>query len=641
MSEYFGNIFKSFVDYCSNKSYSKWMVLLTDLLIVVFSFWFISWGDNCISTDSSTIDVLGKLLALLLMYVLSFVFVKPYYSIIRHSGMRDVIQIISANLLAFLVYFLLQICSFFVNDLKFFLLPFFSMFFEICMVIILMIITRISVKFLYSDLDFNHTSVSSNIVIYGAGSVGVVVNDALKQQENASNRVVAFIDDNRSKMNKTIDGVPILSAEEVLTQSYITKKNIDSLIIALPKISVSKRQSIITQALNLSLKVKLVPEINSWIYDNFSPNQLQNIKIEDLLDRDPIVLNDKNIEREIEDKIVLVTGAAGSIGSEIVRQLLLYNPKKVIALDQAETPLFDLQFDLKNSDLYKKFSSKVEIVIADIKDSVCVDSLLSKYHPDVIYHAAAYKHVPLMEDNPYESTLVNSFGTKIVADAAIKYNVRKFVMISTDKAVNPTNVMGATKRLAEIYVQSRFSNSTAFVTTRFGNVLGSNGSVIPLFRKQLEHGGPITVTHKDIIRYFMTIPEAASLVLEASTIGHNGDIFVFDMGQPIKIYDMAKNMIRLSMANGVEIKEIGLRPGEKLFEELLFNKENTIPTQHPKIMHAKVIQYEKDIVDNYMKELWIELNTCDPIRIVKKLKDFLPEYISNNSEFSKLDNDRA
>lgn len=558
---------------------------------------------------------------------------------IRHSGVRDITQIIKANLLVLALYFLLKLSAFLIRDLDFYLLSFPEMLFEICIVIISMIMYRIGVKLFYSDFDYGHKNVCSNVIIYGAGSVGVVVNDALKQQEGMCNHVVSFVDDNRSKMNKTIDGIPILPVDEVLTPAFVKKGNIDCLILAVPKISASKRQTIINRALNLNLKVKSVPAIESWIYDNFTPNQLENVKIEDLLERDPIVLNDGNMNKEIADKIVLVTGAAGSIGSEIVRQIMKYNPKKIIALDQAETSLFDLQFEIKNSEVYKKYLTRIEIVIADVKDAVFIDSIFAKYRPDLIYHAAAYKHVPLMEENPYEATLINVFGTKVVAEAAIKYHVNKFVMISTDKAVNPTNVMGATKRLAEIFVQSRSSDVTSFVTTRFGNVLGSNGSVIPLFHKQLALGGPLTVTHKDIIRYFMTIPEATSLVLEAGAIGHDGDIFVFDMGQPVKIYDMARNMIRLSKATGVEIKEIGLRPGEKLYEELLSNKENVIPTEHPKIMHAKVSRYEKNVVDKYMEELHVVLNGCNPMSIVAKIKEFLPEYISNNSEFSKLDKD--
>ncbi|MBO7636170.1 MAG: polysaccharide biosynthesis protein, partial [Paludibacteraceae bacterium] len=407
MSEYFGNIFKSFIDYCSNKTYSRWIVLLLDLFIVLSSFLFIVFVAGCTSSSLPTLDVLGKMFAVLFLYVFSFIFIKPYYSMIRHSGVRDITQIIKANLLVLALYFLLKLSAFLIRDLDFYLLSFPEMLFEICIVIITMIMYRIGVKLFYSDFDYGHKNVCSNVIIYGAGSVGVVVNDALKQQEGMCNHVVSFVDDNRSKMNKTIDGIPILPVDEVLTPAFVKKGNIDCLILAVPKISASKRQTIINRALNLNLKVKSVPAIESWIYDNFTPNQLENVKIEDLLERDPIVLNDGNMNKEIADKIVLVTGAAGSIGSEIVRQIMKYNPKKIIALDQAETSLFDLQFEIKNSEVYKKYLTRIEIVIADVKDAVFIDSIFAKYRPDLIYHAAAYKHVPLMEENPYEATLIN------------------------------------------------------------------------------------------------------------------------------------------------------------------------------------------------------------------------------------------
>lgn len=306
-------------------------------------------------------------------------------------------------------------------------------------------------------------------------------------------------------------------------------------------------------------------------------------------------------------------------------------------LDQAESPMYDLQFELKNTEPYKQHVDRMEFVIANVKDAQRMEEVFCTYRPELIYHAAAYKHVPFMEENPYEAIYVNVFGTKNLADLAIKYGAKKFVMISTDKAVNPTNVMGATKRMAEIYIQSRSTEQTQFVTTRFGNVLGSNGSVIPLFKKQLASGGPLTVTHKDIIRYFMTIPEACSLVLEAGAMGAGGDIFVFDMGRPVKIYDLASKMIQLSGLSGIEIKEIGLRPGEKLYEELLATKENTIPTYHSKIMRAQVRKYSLDAIDKEYAELWEIMPTLDPMKLVGKMKDIVPEFISNNSVFCQLD----
>ena len=410
------------------------------------------------------------------------------------------------------------------------------------------------------------------------------------------------------------------------------------MILAIPSISLKERKDIINKGVDLGLNVKSIPHINTWINGELTANQIQDVKIEDLLGREPISLSNKNVTKELKDKVVLVTGAAGSIGSEICRQVLHYSPKKLVLLDQAESPLYDLQFELKNNEPYKNMGVPMEFVIANVKDYRKMKDVFERFKPQVVYHAAAYKHVPLMEEFPYEAVYVNVFGTKNVVDLAIDHKVEKFVMVSTDKAVNPTNVMGATKRIAEIYTQSRQSAETKFITTRFGNVLGSNGSVIPLFKKQLEKGGPLTVTDRNIIRYFMTIPEACSLVLEAGSIGENNNIFVFDMGKPVKIYDLAKKMIMLSNMHDVEIEITGLRPGEKLYEELLATKENTIETENPKIMRAKVRQYTKEEVNTEISELEEILGSCDGYKIVGKMKQIVPEFKSNNSIYTALDN---
>ncbi len=376
-----------------------------------------------------------------------------------------------------------------------------------------------------------------------------------------------------------------------------------------------------------------------WIDGELSSGQLRRVKIEELLERDIIQLDSKNINREIDNKVVMVTGGAGSIGCEIARQILNYSPKRLIILDQAESPIYDLQFEIKNTEAFQKDLNKIEFIVANVKDKFRMDNIFNVYRPDIIYHAAAYKHVPLMEQHPYEALLVNIFGTKVIADLSIKYDVDKFVMVSTDKAVNPTNIMGATKRIAEIYIQSR-DTKTKFVTTRFGNVLGSNGSVVPLFRKQIEAGGPITVTHKDITRYFMTIPEACNLVMEAGAMGNGSDIFVFDMGNAVKIYDMAEKMIRLyGFEPGIDIKiiETGLRPGEKLYEELLTNNENTLLTHHPKIMRARVSTLSYEQVCQYIDELSELIVESDEYTLVAKMKQMVPEFVSNNSVFEKLD----
>jgi FlaA1/EpsC-like NDP-sugar epimerase len=448
--------------------------------------------------------------------------------------------------------------------------------------------------------------------------------------------IKSFFDDSPKKIGKSINGVRVLNPHN-LTVDFIKNNNIDMMILAIPSISIKERKDIINKGVDLGLTVKSIPHINTWINGELTVNQIQDVKIEDLLGREPISLSNENVSKELKGKVVLVTGAAGSIGSEICRQVLHYAPKKLILLDQAESPMYDLQFELKNNDPYKKFRVPMEFVIGNVKDRRKMKEVFERYSPQVVYHAAAYKHVPLMEEFPYEAVYVNVFGTKNIVDLAIEYGVEKFVMVSTDKAVNPTNVMGATKRIAEIYTQSRQCSTTKFITTRFGNVLGSNGSVIPLFKKQLEKGGPLTVTDRNIIRYFMTIPEACSLVLEAGSIGDNNNIFVFDMGKPVKIYDLAKKMIMLSHVPDVEIEITGLRPGEKLYEELLATKENTIETENPKIMRAKVREYTKDEVNENISDLETIIDTCDDYKIVAKMKKIVPEFKSNNSVYTALD----
>ena len=502
--------------------------------------------------------------------------------------------------------------------------------------IVNMLIIRLFLQRIYNDY-IRRQRVTTNIVIYGAGAAGMIAYNALSQDPAHNYKIVAYIDDDRKKRDSALNGIHVMHSEAVLNPTFITKNQIKTLLIAIPTIKIERKQAITTQALDLGLTVKSVPHISKWINDSFTVNQIQNIKIEDLLERESIKLDNINIVREVVDKTVMVTGAAGSIGSEISRQLIQYKPSKIILLDQAESPMYDLQFELRNNEPYKQYADHLEFIIANVKDKHRMEEIFAEHRPQIIYHAAAYKHVPFMEENPYESILVNVFGTKNVADLAIKYGAQKFVMISTDKAVNPTNVMGATKRMAEIYIQSRSTEQTHFVTTRFGNVLGSNGSVIPLFKKQLEAGGPLTVTHKDIIRYFMTIPEACNLVLEAGAMGDGGDIFVFDMGSPVKIYDLAKKMIQLSGLKDIKIVETGLRPGEKLYEELLATKENNMPTYHPKIMRAQVRKYPLDAIDRAYEEMWQILNTGNDMQMVGKMKQIVPEFKSNNSIYCQLD----
>ena len=388
-----------------------------------------------------------------------------------------------------------------------------------------------------------------------------------------------------------------------------------------------------------NVEIRTIPEVSTWVNGELSVNQIRKFKIEDLLERPEIHIDSEDMNRNLSDKVIMVTGAAGSIGSEIVRQLTRFTPKQIILFDCAESPLYDIELEIRED---YKFCN-IEIVIGDVRDKVLVEQLFSKYKPEIVYHAAAYKHVPMMENHPSEAVITNVMGSKILADTAVRHNVGKFVMISTDKAVNPTNVMGASKRIAEIYTQSlnNVENvSTQFITTRFGNVLGSNGSVIPRFRKQIEAGGPITVTDPEITRFFMTIPEACQLVLIAGNMGKGGEIFIFDMGQPVKIAKLAEKMILLSgfkVGTDIEIKYTGLRPGEKLYEELLATKENTIPTENKQIMVAKVrVYYHSEIAKPIEHLIEIAPNRND-MEIVAEMKKIVPEFVSNNSVFEQLD----
>ncbi len=613
------------------------LVLIIDILLFVLAFFIVEairndgW-ENVFSRIS-----FFKFGSLLMTTTFIFLFTGSFRGIIRHAGMEDIHKIMIANLS---VLALIWFCNFINNQFspKFVSTEYMMSYGEslvlYLLLAIMMILSRLAMQRVYNDY-FRRRRPSVNVLIYGAGAAGIIAYNALQQDTNFDYRVVAFIDDDMSKVNQSLNGVPVMRVRSVLNPKFIQSKKVNQLIIAIPSIRTLHKQAITTKALDLGMTVKAVPHVSTWLNGSFTVNQIQDIKIEDLLERDPIKMDNVNIVREVVDKVVLVTGAAGSIGSEICRQLMTYQPKKVIMLDQAESPMYDLQFELKNT--YKDQLERMEFVIANVKDKARMEEVFEAFHPQLVYHAAAYKHVPFMEENPYEAVYINVFGTKNLADLSIKYGVQKFVMISTDKAVNPTNVMGATKRMAEIYIQSRSNNTTHFVTTRFGNVLGSNGSVIPLFKKQLAAGGPLTVTHRDIIRFFMTIPEACNLVLEAGAMGEGGDIFVFDMGKPVKIYDMARKMIQLSGLHNIEIKEIGLRPGEKLYEELLATKENTIPTYHPKIMRAQVRRYPLEAIDREYNELWTILEGMDDMQIVAKMKTIVPEFLSNNSIYCQLD----
>ena len=620
----------------NNNTLPRYWILAVDMLIVIISYvgaLFMLYFQNIKSSgfDWSRIWIVP------VVYLVAFLISRTYDGMLRYSGFNDIRKIFSActSTLAFLLISKLVFTKV-APHVAYELYPrYVTLVYHYLFTMVIMILMRFTIRRLYNEV-YKNTGDKMNVLVYGAGDGGTILLRTLSQDTQSRFRVKAFVDDDPKRVNSQINTIKVYSPEKALTPDFIKKNSIDVMIIAIPSLSEERSREIIEKGMSLNLIVKSIPAFDKWVDGKITSNQIQDIKIEDLLGRKPIILGKSNVIREINEKVVLVTGAAGSIGSEICRQIMHYNPAKLIMLDQAESPMYDFQFEMNNTPDFKEMRDRMAFVITNVKDPVRMREVFEMYHPQVVFHAAAYKHVPFMEENAYEAVFVNVFGTKLVADLAVEFGVEKFVMISTDKAVNPTNVMGATKRIAEIYTQSR-KGKTKFITTRFGNVLGSNGSVVPLFRKQIEKGGPITVTDRRITRFFMTIPEACSLVLEAGSIGEGGDIFVFDMGEKVKIWDLAEKMRKLAHRPDIEIIETGLRPGEKLYEEVLANEENTIKTDNEKIMHAVVRKYEAAEVDSMIAKLHDELETCDPMKIVAQMKVIVPEFKSNNSIFSQLD----
>lgn len=572
----------------------------------------------------------------------TFAVFKTYSGIIQYASTHDAQRIFLAVISGSAVFIIIN----FVKEYFFtqYLLPLAVVIIDFVFTIFLMTAFRIAVKIFYQTIKKDARE-KANVIIYGAGQSGMIAKRTLERDRGTKYKVVAFIDDNAELQNKKIEGATIYHTENL--EKLLQENETDLLIVSGLKIPTNKKQEIVDVCLKYRTKVLNVPPVSQWINGELSFKQIKQIKIEELLQRAPIQLDKGKIKEQLFNRKILITGAAGSIGSEMVRQILEFRPQKIILLDNAESPLYDLEQEL----IGKYKISNYEIVIGDVRNAERMENVFKTFQPQLVYHVAAYKHVPLMENNPSESILTNVLGTKVVADLSVKNKVEKFVLVSTDKAVNPTNVMGASKRVAEIYVQSldhHLSKSnrqhTKFITTRFGNVLGSNGSVIPLFRKQIESGGPVTVTHEEVTRFFMTIPEACQLVLEAGAMGNGGEIYIFDMGESVKIVDLAKKMIKLSgleLGKDIQLVFTGLRPGEKLYEELLNNKENTLPTHHPKIMIAKVREYEFDDIVSEIQLLIDLFPSQDNMKIVAKLKQLIPEFVSNNSVFEVLDEQKV
>ncbi len=567
---------------------------------------------------------------------------QTYSGIIRHSSFIDALKIFFAQ---FATFFLLLLLNFFIilfDKQKLYLTTgiFINSVLSFCFLFFYRIIVKQSFeKFFREKSDTKKLKA----LIYGSDNNAIAVANALQSENPGRFLLEGFIDKNNQNTAKRILNLPILPIIKTIP-SLMRQKNIEALIIADKGLSKDERLSIVEDCIENNFKVFTIPLITDWEDQKEISKSIKSFEIQDLLERKPIVLDTNAISSKLKGKSILVTGAAGSIGSEIVRQVINFNPEKIIILDQAETPLHSLSLELI------ALNTKVKIVniIADIRDLENLEKVFKKYSPNVVYHAAAYKHVPMMEDNPSQAIFTNVMGTKNVADLSHKYSVERFVMVSTDKAVNPSSVMGASKRIAEMYVQSKHfkykklgaENQTKFITTRFGNVLGSNGSVVPLFTKQIQEGGPITITHPDIIRYFMTIPEACQLVLEACSMGNGGEIYIFDMGKPVKIMDLAKKMIRLAGFKpdvDIEIKIVGLRPGEKLYEELLNDKAKNLPTHHEKIMIAEEICDEFNEVSGAIDDIIKSAKESNEELIVTKMKGLVPEFKSLNSVFGSLD----
>lgn len=644
MKERFNFLWNSDVfSHLTNLKYiPRWLVLLFDIFLCLLSYYvafYISLKLYNKMPDERVLNVFQRSGIIIGLQILFFWLFHTYSGVLRYSGYVDAAKLLLA--VSFNVG-VISIVNFIINLTSTYQAFYYStLLIYAVLSFLLLFILRLFVKSLY-DYFTQNTSQIIPVMIFGTQSAAIGIAKMLRSTEENKYKLVGFIDDDKNASERVIMGVKVYHLNEnTIKKSVVNKAK--AIIISPTKMNQIDPNIDLDIFLNNNISVLVSPPMSIWKNDMPSIKQIKSIQIEDILERPAIKISSENIAKQIKAKVVLITGAAGSIGSEIVRQVIQFNPYLLILVDQAESPMHLLKLELEEQYPNQNFTS----FLGDVRNKERMEYMIDMFRPDLIYHAAAYKHVPLMEDNPVESIQANVKGTKIMADLAVKYKVQRFVMISTDKAVNPTNVMGASKRIAEIYVQSLFrklqvegNNTTKFITTRFGNVLGSNGSVIPHFKSQIEKGGPVTVTHPEIIRYFMTIPEACMLVLEAGAMGHGGEIFIFDMGSPVKIVNLAKKMIRLAGYTpevDIKIEFTGLRPGEKLYEELLNQKEITTKTHNPKIMIAKVQEYDYELVSAQIDELIQYSTMCKNFLTVSLMKKIVPEFLSKNSQYERLD----
>ncbi|MDP4268105.1 MAG: nucleoside-diphosphate sugar epimerase/dehydratase [Bacteroidota bacterium] len=618
----------------------RWIIFILDIaiiwsvyFIIILAFWQKESITDILYAHSLKLFLAG------VIFITAYLIVKPHHNIIRHSTIQDFLIVIFVQCLCSLGLLILSLFNSFLiqHNQREVLFPEIIIHFFISGFILVFL--RMIIRYVGSYL-LQGTVKTRKTLVFGAGCLGLMARSVIERDDAYNYHIIGFIDDNPNFVGKRLEGIPVYSVSKTFKQ-IVKEQNINDIIIAVNDFEISKEKKVefINLCLEKRIKVKEIQEISTWLNFPRRKANVQNINIDDLLGREPILIDIRKISNGLSGKTVMVTGAAGSIGSEIVRQITQFKPKKIILIDQAESELFKLQNEIKAN--FK--NSVISIIVANITDSTRMRKIFATEYPDIVYHASAYKHVPLMEDHPYEAVKNNVGGTKILADLSVEFEVDRFVMISTDKAVNPTNVMGASKRICEIYVQSLSQLEdikTQFITTRFGNVLGSNGSVVPVFKKQIERGGPVTITHKDITRFFMTIPEASQLVLEAGFMGSGGEIFLFDMGKPVRIYDLAEKMISLAgyePNKDIKIVFTGLRPGEKLYEELLTSKENCKSTLNDKILIARGRSQIYEEVNNKISEMLLKLSDESDQMIVARMKDLVPEFFSQNSRFEELD----